>query len=798
MIRMGRRLICLSAVVLLLAVLCRTGFGVQIELKDGRILSGKLGYTAGLAEAPQPLNPDGSGPLLLIWFIDDDLRRTYFSFRQIQSPPVHDDPTDIFEKFPIRQRTMRNGPTVRSVGSILRVQPFDEYGRRIFTMSTTKGPTDVIQAITEITPIWTKVEGVTHVWDLRMATSSLPKDVLAKILTRQIEPGNIEHRKKIARFYLQSERYQESYSELEKILTDFPDQPDIRQQLEPSIRALKQLRAKRLLSELELRRDAGQHDLAIERLKTFPSEDVAGEILQAVREMIQKYEGWEIQRTEILEQFATLLDKVEETAVRQRLEPVLVELDTDLGFETLGRMASFRQMATDDGLPVTNRLSLAVSGWLLGGDSATLNLPVSLSVYDVRSLVRQYLNANDRLTQARILKQFYSQEGATPELVAKLIANMKPPVETPSQAELKPGFYELEVPALGNSPPVKYQVQLPPEYNPLRRYPTILTLHGAGSSAELQIDWWAGALTDGGWRSGQAARHGYIVVAPNWCAEHQKQYQYSAAELAAVMNCFRDACRRFSVDTDRVFLSGHSMGGDASWDLGLAHPDLWAGVIPIVARADRYSTLYWENAELLPFYVVGGELDGDSLIHNALSLDRYLRRGYNTTVVEYLGRGHENFSDEVHRIFDWMGRFQRDFFPREFAVSTMRPWDNFFWWVELADLPTRSMVHPPDWPPPRGTLPAETKASITPTGGIYLRTGAGKATVYLSPEVFDFDNAINVAINGRRLKSPTPLTEADIESTLATLLEDVRTRADRQHPFWLKVETPTGRISGSQ
>ena len=26
--------------------------------------------------------------------------------------------------------------------------------------------------------------------------------------------------------------------------------------------------------------------------------------------------------------------------------------------------------------------------------------------------------------------------------------------------------------------------------------------------------------------------------------------------------------------------------GDAVWDMGLAHPDLWAGVIPIVATSD--------------------------------------------------------------------------------------------------------------------------------------------------------------------------------------------------------------------
>ena len=161
-----------------------------------------------------------------------------------------------------------------------------------------------------------------------------------------------------------------------------------------------------------------------------------------------------------------------------------------------------------------------------------------------------------------------------------------------------------------------------------------------------------------------------------------------------MLNSLRDACRRFSIDTDRVFLSGHSIGGDAAWDIGLAHPDLWAGVIPIVAQSDRYCARYWENARYVPFYVVAGELDGTKLINNARDLDRYLRRGFDSTVVEYLGRGHEDFYDEILRIFDWMGRFHRNFFPREFTCETMRPWDNFFWWVEVQGLPPRSMVDP--------------------------------------------------------------------------------------------------------
>ena len=200
-------------------------------------------------------------------------------------------------------------------------------------------------------------------------------------------------------------------------------------------------------------------------------------------------------------------------------------------------------------------------------------------------------------------------------------------------------------------------------------------------------------------------------MAPEWTAEHQDKYDYSAREHAVVLACFRDACRRFAVDTDRVFLSGHGMGGDAAWDIGLAHPDLWAGVIPVVAQSDdRFCSHYWDNAKNLPFCLVCGELDDNRMAKNARDLDRYFQRGYNTTVVEYLGAGHEHFYDEMLRLFDWMGRFHRDFFPREFSCSTMREGDNFFWWVELAGMPPRAMVNPADWPPAPQHQPVQVKA----------------------------------------------------------------------------------------
>ena len=763
---------------------------VEVQLEDGRILQGRPFPLDSLAD--QPKAPGAAVVVRRILLIDDHLRRTFVPERQIQQRLP--DQGLIEEKFAIDQRILRAGRSVRSVGPRIRGLPngrFDEFGRRTFRFATLQGRIDVVQGITLITPRWTKVEAINnYIWDMRIATSSIPRDVLDKILRKQIVPENIEDRNKIASFYLQSERYKDAREELEAILKAFPDNPNIKQ-LAPTIRRLRQMEAQQGLSMLKDRRKAGQHALVVAMLEVCPSEGVAGGILQEVREMSQEYEKLQARVGDVLRQLEAEVAKIKDSAIRLELEPIVKEIKAELNVDTLGRMATFRQSIDDPDLSPSQRVAFAVSGWLLGSDAALEKLPVALSVYRVRGLVRKYLNEPIKLNRDRILGSMRSEEGAVLELVAAMIANMKPAVETaPAVPPKRQGFYELEVAGLGEQAPVHYLVQLPPEYNPYRRYPAIVTLHGTGTTASHQIDWWAGGWTKDGRRSGQAARHGYIVIAPEWTVEHQKRYGYSARENAAVLRSLRDACRRFAVDTDRVFLSGHSIGGDAAWDLGLANPDLWAGVIPIVAKADRYCAHYWENAKQLPFYVVCGELDGGKLMHNSRDLDRYLQRGYNCTVVEYLGRGHEHFYEEILRIFDWMGRFRRDFFPREFACSTMRPWDNYFWWIELQGLPPGAMVRPADWPPPRGTHAAEVKAKVTNTNGLNVTAGAAKVTIWLSPEMLDFKRNVNVVVNTRRVNA----ADRSLQPELETLLEDVRTRGDRQHPFWAKIETPTGRV----
>jgi len=768
----------LPALCLGLLVLPATGICGVANLKNGLQIEGRMGKIARIGESPDKVT--GSTGVTKIVLFDDDLRRVFVSSNQIASVAESEPVTH--ERIRIRQRVAQGPQTIGGVGPIIRITPFDEWGRRIFTMNTARGSIDVVQGITLITPTYCKVEGLlggtnSYKWSSRIRTSSIPRQTLSKILMNQIDPKNPDDRLRIVRLYIQAERDKDAQLEVASIIKDFPDIEG----MDRLVKELRQSHARRLIKELRTRAKAGQHGLAINMAKNFPVKGVADETLLSVQEILGEFNEQASLGQKTLDLFDKLVVAINDEALKARIKPIREEIGEEIDFDTLNRFASFLRLGEDESLTEQQRLSLAVSGWLLGNGDALENLAVSLDVYTVRNLVRDYLQATRVHERDAILDQLKTLEGSSPSFIAKIVAHMKPPKQT--QAEpISPGMYKLSTPGLAGEPDFEYFIQLPPEYNPYRRYSCIVTLNGAGTTPEQQVDWWAGAYNENiKTRTGQATRRGYVVIAPIWTKAHQKKYKYSAREHAAVLYSLRDACQRISIDTDRVFLSGHSMGGDAAWDIGLAHPDLWAGVVPIVATADKYVSRYYENARnAFPMYFVAGELDGDRMQRNKMDLNRYLRyAGYDTIIAEYIGRGHEHFHDEIQELFRWMDLQERDFYPKEFHAVSMRPWDNFFWWVELNDFPDATQVLPLEWP--KRAKEAETDASAGENNSLSIRTAASSVTVWLSPEIVDFDERIRITGTGIRSKAH------EIQPSVQTRLEAVRSRGDRQNPFWAKV-----------
>jgi predicted esterase len=770
----------------LIAVLVVTLAGIawadRVQLADGRILEGRFTPLQGTIVDPLAAVEQGGavgGPILMC---DDELTRTMVSKRLVRT--VEEAALDPgMERIRISQRVPEKGQQVAGVGGIVATTPFDEYGRRILTLSTASGRLDVVQGITEITPRWIRIEGIQTerplTIDMRMATSCLSREALERVLAKRIEPSDPDDRLRVVRLLMQADRIDDARQALDRVIEEFPEMSA----LATERRTLARMTARRLLDEILLRAGAGQNRLAGTILEGFPAEDADGELLEEVREIRERYRR---DRERAGGLVAALRERAAAVAADDApaASAVVDEIQRELSFSSLDRLATFERVGLDADLAADRGLAIAINGWLQGPAAGDGNLKVALSAVRLRDLLRTYLTTADAPAREDVLERMRREEAFSAPTLAGLAAAMRPPVAPPP--ETAPGLYDLEIPGPDGDDSIRCLVQLPPEYDPLRRYPAVLTLHAGWSTPLNQIEWWAGMPDATGVRQGQAARHGTIVVAPEWARADQAGYEYSAREHARVLAALRTAVRSFSIDTDRVFLSGHSRGADAAWDIALAHPDLWAGAVLIASTAGRYVTHYWPNAERLPVYLVGGELDRASLQQNAIDLDRYFKKGFDATYVEYRGRGHEHFSDDIIRIFDWMGRKRRNFFPKEFEAVSLRPWDRFFWWVEFEAAPARTVVLPEAWPPPTGTRPLSVEGKKATTNSLTVRCGAGRTRVWLAPELVDFAEPLTVTIDGKRaLRGPISPDER-------VLLEDLRLRGDRQHPFWAVVEAGKG------
>jgi len=803
----------LFAAILLLGNFIGVGhvFAEKYILRDGRVLEGKH---ANLSRVDEKSGTEDNiaRPIIVI---DDGLRHVYLSKSyQIR----HVDPAQVLRPETFKTGNLRNddGEEYVTLGAYANSTPFDKYGRRLLEMHHTGSVTYVEQAIVELTPYYINVTSLRGnnkpvKWDMRIATNGVPREQITPILMNLIDPQNIEDRKKLVRFYYGGGLYDQADAELESILQDWKDSPEI-QQLLPMSYNIRQNRYQQILDELELRWESGQYQFVQKYLTALEQDPQLPErLFEPVRRMLRRYDETEQLCQEIVTTLKELVEQLPEPDKNEKILPIISEIEKELNDATLRRLATFQLYARDAQLSAAEKLAFGITGWYAGANVDNSRLAVAITLPETEKMIVDYLRSgHDVLLRQRILAQLKNMETARPEFIAGILATMKPPFsDLPPENPEFPGYYRFTVPnpliapgspKLYGAAEIQYAVQLPPDYSPYQRYPMIVSLNGFSQTPDMQLDWWAGSWRNGE-RRGQATRYGYIVIAPDWNPPENKQmnYDFSLFSHTAVLCSVKDALRRFNVNTDRVFLSGHGeTGGTAAWDIALSHPDLWAGVIAFNAVASRYIDVYQSAVRHVPLYLVWGEKEGVGARRkwniNAATLNRYLQaqaRPGDVTAVRYIGRGREGFSEEILRIFEWMKLRQRNVVPLQFKVETLRPWDSFFWWVEMPDLiadQRGNMIDPIDFPE-KGAAQKAVKVEselYRATNNISVTTKPRVANIllFLTPDIIDFNTKTSITVNEKRYNPLNGMVEPDIE----VMLEDARTRCDRLHPFWAMLD----------
>ena len=160
---------------------------------------------------------------------------------------------------------------------------------------------------------------------------------------------------------------------------------------------------------------------------------------------------------------------------------------------------------------------------------------------------------------------------------------------------------------------LSYGLYLPKSFEESKIYSLVVVLHGLNSNPGQILAY--PKLTK------YADDNNYILVAPmgyntrGWYGSRGKGGGRGAdpenlGELSEqdVMNVLKLTRQNFKIDSDRIYLFGHSMGGGGSLHLAMKYPNVWAA-IAVVAPAAYGDRSRLESARRIPAYVVQGDQD---------------------------------------------------------------------------------------------------------------------------------------------------------------------------------------------
>jgi predicted esterase len=243
-----------------------------------------------------------------------------------------------------------------------------------------------------------------------------------------------------------------------------------------------------------------------------------------------------------------------------------------------------------------------------------------------------------------------------------------------------------------------YGLYLPQNYDPQKKYPLVIMLHGAGSNHRLALRRVFGKSNVEGKTPAEnetdveASRYfpewkdvDYIVASP--FARGTAGYQGIPEQ--DVYDVLSDVKRRFSVDEDRVYLTGLSMGGGGTLWLGLSRPDIWAAIAPVCPAPPKGTEALAGNALNYPVHFFQGDEDPAVKVEGTRAWVKRLQdAGTKVEYAEYPGVKHDSwvnaYKDEF--IFDWFSKYRRNPFPDQVRFTSSQYKYNNAYWVRLDEL----------------------------------------------------------------------------------------------------------------
>ncbi len=223
-----------------------------------------------------------------------------------------------------------------------------------------------------------------------------------------------------------------------------------------------------------------------------------------------------------------------------------------------------------------------------------------------------------------------------------------------------------------------YRLYVPENYDPSRKYPLVVALHGYGGNQDYffnsahdlralsdqhgfifvapmgySISGWYGAPLS---VPGSTPRANVPQVPPKPAAEERRERDLSEAD---VMNVVAIVRKEYSIDPARIYLMGHSMGGMGAWYLGQKYADIWAAIAPLSGTLDGvdYSL---DRLRKMPVMLSVGSTETATVAACKSEIVSMQMLGMKPDYLEIQGANHGSMiAPAPPQVFDFFARHQR-------------------------------------------------------------------------------------------------------------------------------------------
>lgn len=342
---------------------------------------------------------------------------------------------------------------------------------------------------------------------------------------------------------------------------------------------------------------------------------------------------------------------------------------------------------------------------------------------------------------------------------------------------------------------------LPGDYSASRQWPVIVSLHGYNPANPEYVDWWSVDSR----HHPIAESKGTIFIEPHG----RGNAQYLGIGDRDVMHCLAEAKRRFSVDADRVYLTGDSMGGHGTWAIVTRHPDVFAAAAPVYGGWDfRITTVNspvnipapatemeafgfersssFSNAENLlhvPMLVIHGDADAVVHVANSRHAVQLLQRwGYNIRYHEMPGWAHEDLRQQA-TIADWLLTHRRVASPATIRLRSTDLAGASAYWLRV-----RAFQNP--------TEVIRVAAEVLQPGLVRIdSTNVAALTLALPAALRGSADTIRVVWNGKTHELNSPGGNIELASVAAS--SKLLKRAGLEGPLPAVIATPFAVVVGT-